>query len=152
MALWNKGYISLEGLGVTSLYYVLQDQSWNEVKINTSQPEWRLVPNELGYCFSYTAPQKFQEKGLAIIQLGLENGTDFFVFLHSNGILNPWYPFKTIGRSQIRIKQVEPTYFEVDYLLRRVLDFDGKPCNDDENYDFTTCMQELTRKVQCTCL
>ena len=152
MALWNKGYISLEDLGFTSLIYVLQDGSWNTIKINTSEPEWRKVPNDLGYCYSYTVSQEFQKKGIAFIVAGLENGTDLFVFLHSNGILNPWAPYKTIGRSQIRFKQTEQFYFEVDYLLRRVLDFDGKPCNDDENYDFTTCMQELTRKVQCTCL
>ena len=134
---------------------VTLDGEWQNIEMFENSSHWSQIPNkDMGSCFTLTIPKVLKEKQIQKIVIYLVKKADIFVFLHSQGILNPLAPYLTIERSMIRMTHEPTFYFDMDFIQRKVLDFDGQNCQK-SNKTFTKCVQETTRltsldQLNCT--
>ena len=131
------GYI--DGLAQTFLY--------ENHKIPTK--DWKRMPTGYcGACYSMALSRKIVEMGVSSLHFNIESDKNFNIFLHSEGLLNPWNPLRSLEYGKKLITRQKSYSIQVTYQQDIALKFESKKClQKDEYIGYSQCIQDNIEKV-----
>jgi hypothetical protein len=107
--------------------------------------EWKLSRNvqQVGSrCFSFSIPEHIVLEGIVLVKIQPSKRSLKMLFLHKYDMISAPVPGATAAAKFKDIKIASVTYESVN-----LLNYDGKPCNDDNRYNYDDCKQEYIYKV-----
>ena len=109
------------------------------LKLNSTQAiellHWNKIYLESMICFELTIPDDIRNEGISEFKIR----ADYFkTFLYQKGWLSAETPELTF---------TDTSYLVVSYEILNLLDYDNKPCMEDESYRNYVCKHEFIHKV-----
>ena len=94
-------------------------------------------------CFSFSIPEHIALEGIVLVKIEPSTRKSLkMLFLHKYDMISAPVPGATAAAKFKNIQSATVTYESVN-----LLNYDGKPCNDDIQYNYDDCKQEYIYKV-----
>ena len=154
--LWESMTLKLEDFGIREGQIFYLDSRMEVLKISESEPIWRrIVSYYMGACYALTLPTEITQKGIYYMKFEIMADRTLYIFAHPKGLLNILEPWRSLAFS---VDALFPHYgfdLQIDYQQSVALDFDGRKCENDRNYDFIDCvkariLERTLEEVGCT--
>ena len=137
---YNQAIVKLQYLGIESINVKEFGPSpWRRIKDDFVN--WNVSSHRSKRCFTFTIPENILNQGLS--KLNFESGPYDRLFIHTKGLLGvemfgaqAQFYYKDIGKAKIQLERIE------------MLQYNGKPCNDDPVYRYDECIHEHLYKVK----
>ena len=107
--------------------------------------EWKVSRNVQqvnSRCFSFSIPEHIVSEGIVLVKIQPSKRSLKTLFLHKYDMISAPVPGATTAAKFKNIQSASVTYESVN-----LLNYDGKPCNDDIQYNYDDCKQEYIYKV-----
>ena len=147
--LWDKATPKLEDFGIESVSVQVKTGKWIEISLKEDANHWRrIVTSHLGPCYSLEIPRNITDKMIQWVWIQTLPSHTLYILFHSKGFIHPMNPWFTVESAY----NILTDSFEITYIGKQVLNFDGLPCNNSNSYDFTSCLQSTAYFVRFTFL
>ena len=150
--LWEKAATKLADLGIeeVSVRTLKSFPDWHQIPItDKNDTVWKKIQTDLfGFCYSLVIPHELIKEEINVMYLKFSTDKSLYILFHSDGLLNPMNPWLTVDFAYNLVSK-KSAAFDVTYIYKSVMDFDGSPCQQKSNYDFTSCMLKYANKVKC---
>ena len=141
--LWESMTPKVEDFGIKTGHIVFLDDTSEEIKFNENESMWRrIVSYYMGACYALTLPTKIAKKGIYYMIFKIKADRTLYIFAHPKGQLNLLEPWRSL---EFSVDALIPGFgfdLQIDYQQNVALDFDGRKCEVDQNYDFEDCVKD----------
>ena len=145
--LHNQVAATYEDLDIKSIQIYTYALSDNYYWILPGKLEWKLALTfQFRKCFTFSIPDNIVREGIekvGVVSNGVVSKAFDTLYLHKEGTLSAPIP----GGSLLQLKYEEIFVASVTHESIELLNYDGKSCNNDGEYNYDKCKQDYLYKV-----
>ena len=135
---WEYATPYLKDFGVKTI----KIDSFMKLNVSELDFQWRgFLSEKNGACYSLHLSKEIRQKAISMIYFNILESKHFEIFFHSKGLLS-LNPLSSLDFKRVRLKQDQDYTLFVDYTQKKVLDFAGSKCIDDQDYNYRDCVEK----------
>lgn len=143
---WENATPKLEDFGVSHLRIGYFGDT-NHPFIENANVLWkRMASVGHGACFSLTLKKEITRNPIYFLSLFIQEKKSFEILIHSKGSL-VMDPNMSLDYKSFTLKPEKNYKLYLDYEEKTLLDFDGKECENNETYDYGSCVENDIHEV-----
>ena len=139
--LHNQVAATYEDLGIKNIQIYTYALSDNYYWIKPGNLEWKLaLTRSYQRCFTFSIPENIVREGIE--KVGVVSEAFDVLYLHKEGTFSAPIPGSLIKSRYEEIYEASVTHESIE-----LLNYDGKDCNNDGEYNYDKCKQDYIYKV-----